>query len=182
MSYSPDSCRVSADELRRRHEFSVDKSIIPIGCENTQQSIVLEKLVKNFTIPSLFIRNFPDYLILDDSKSEPPFFVEVKTDLCKTVEFTQLYQNKQYCKMGIPVYYSLGSGYLIEARKISHNHIFVSPNSKEYFDRDWKLKLEKEGCIFYYRTENEVKGSHDPFVYIDYSFFDYYCKGQGSVD
>lgn len=170
---------INIEELKRRHKFSSSQVIIPSGCETFLNEYTLSILRKNFTLPSLCLRNFADYLVVDSENIIPPYFIEFKKDHCVTVELTQLYQNKQHSKSGIPVLYSLGNNLLVDSSLISLTYVIVSPKSKEYYDRDWKEKLEREEqSITYYRPQKEVPEgrSSDPFVYVNYPFLEKYVR------
>jgi len=167
------------EDLKKRHIFSSTQVIIPSGCETFLNEYTLGILKVNFTTPSLTLRNFPDFLVIDSENVISPYFIEYKKDHCVTVELTQLYQNKLYSKLGISVFYSLGNNLLIHSSLISLAYVIVSPESKEYYDKDWKEKLEREEkSITYYRPQKEIPSgmSPDPFVYVNYPFLEKYLR------
>lgn len=173
------STEQTLNELKKRHIFSPTQIIISSGCETFLNEYTLGIICKNFTKSSLTLRNFPDFLVIDSENLIPPFFIEYKKDHCVTVELTQLYQNKLYSELGISVFYSLGNNLLIHSSLISLAYIIVSPKSKEYYDKDWKEKLEREEkSITYYRPQEEIPSgmSSDPFVYVNYPFLEKYLR------
>ena len=171
------------EDLKRRHKFSSSQVLIPSGCETFLNEYSLSILRKNFTRSSLSLRNFPDVLVMDSENIIPPYYIEHKKDHCVTVELTQLYQNKQHSKLGIPVFYSLGNDLLVDVNYISLSYITVSPASKEYFDNDWKKKLEnEENSLIYYRSKKEIPQgrSSDPFVYVNYPFLEKFVRNNNA--